>query len=118
MKGLGIRHIYSIRNHTQTDVKVERLNRTAKEKLLLIVQASLEVFDGALEVLLHWYRYEDYHEGLSNLHPADVYYGRADSFLEQRKRLKEQTKKARKQANLKPTQDSLKHRHLRTRTLK
>ncbi|MBU1881219.1 DDE-type integrase/transposase/recombinase [bacterium] len=113
LKSLGIRHIFSMRNHPQTNGKVERLNRTAKEKLLLIVHASPEAFDRALEAFRHWYNYEHYHEGIGNLHPADVYYGRAEAIIKQRKLLQEQTKKARKRANLKPR----KKRNLRTKSL-
>jgi putative transposase len=117
LKSLGIRHIFSMRNHPQTNGKIERLNRTVKDQLTLIVRASPEAFDRALEAFLQWYRDEHYHEGIGNLHPADVYYGRADAILEQRKHLKEQTKKARKKANLTPQKNSRKNRHLRAKTL-
>jgi putative transposase len=117
LKNLGIKHIFSMRNHPQTNGKVERLNRTAKEKLTLIVHASPEAFDRALAEFRHWYNYEHYHEGIGNLHPADVYYGRADAILEQRKQLKDQTKKTRKKANLTPTKNPRKKRNLRTKTL-
>ena len=73
--------------------KAERLNRTVKDHLTLIVYASPEAFDEALEAFPQWYRYEHYHEGIGNPHPADVYFGRADSILAQRKQLQEQTKR-------------------------
>jgi putative transposase len=117
LKSLGIKHIFSMRNHPQTNGKIERLNRTVKDQLTLIVHSSPEAFDRALEAFLQWYRYEHYHEGIGNLHPADVYYGRADAILEQRKQLKEHTKKARKRANLKPTKNPRKNQHLRAKTL-
>ena len=117
LKSLGIRHIFSMRNHPQTNGKVERLNRTAKEKLQLIVHASPEAFDRALEAFRHWYNYEHYHKGIGNLHPADVYFGRAEAIQKQRQLLKEQTKKARKQANLNPNQKSRRKRNLRTKSL-
>lgn len=117
LKSLGIKHIFSMRNHPQTNGKIERLNRTVKDQLTLIVHASPEAFDRALEAFLHWYRYEHYHEGIGNLHPADVFFGRAEAVLEQRKQLKEQTKKARKKANLKNPKNPRKNRHLRAKTL-
>ncbi|MCX6601899.1 MAG: integrase core domain-containing protein [bacterium] len=125
LKTLGIKHIFSQRNHPQTNGKacperserIERLNRTTKEKVMLIVQASPEEFDRALEAFQRWYNYEHYHEGIGNLHPADVYFGRADAILTQRKQLKEQTKKARKRANLTPTKNPRKKRNLRAKTL-
>jgi hypothetical protein len=106
-----------MRNHPQTNGKAERLNRTAKEKVMLIVQASPEEFDRALEAFQRWYNYEHYHEGIGNLHPADVYFGRAEAILEQRKQLKEQTKKARKKANLTNPKNLRKKRNLRAKTL-
>jgi putative transposase len=117
LKSLGIKHIFSMRNHPQTNGKAERFNRTIKDHLTLTVHASPEAFDRALEEYRHWYNYEHYHEGIGNLHPADVYYGRADAILEQRKQLKEQTKKARKKANLQKTKNPRKNRHLRAKTL-
>jgi len=117
LNSLGIRHIFSMRNHPQTNGKAERFNRTIKDHLTLVVHASPEAFDRALEEYLHWLRYEHYHEGIGNLHPADVYYGRAEAILEQRKSLQEQTKKARKKANLQKTKNSRKNRHLRAKTL-
>jgi putative transposase len=120
LKSLGIKHIFSMRNHPQTNGKIERLNRTVKDQLTLIVHASPEAFDRALEAFLQWYRYEHYHEGIGNLHPADVYYGRADAILMQRKALQKATKKARKQANLKPKsnpKNPRKKRHLHQKSL-
>ncbi len=40
LKSLGIRHIFSMRNHPQTNGKIERLNRTAKDRLNLVVYTS------------------------------------------------------------------------------
>jgi transposase InsO family protein len=114
LKSLGIKHIFSMRNHPQTNGKIERMNRTVKDHLTLIVHASPEAFDRALEAFLYWYSYEHYHEGIGNLHPADVYFGRAEAVLEKRKQLIEQTKKARKKANLK---NPRKNQHLRAKTL-
>jgi putative transposase len=117
LKSLGIRHIFAMRNHPQTNGKAERLNRTAKEKLTLIVHASPEAFDRALEEFRHWYNYEHYHEGIGNLHPADVYYGRAEAILQQRQQLKVQTPKARQKAHLNNPKNPRKKRHLPAKTL-
>ena len=37
------------------------------------------------------YNHERYHKSLSNLTPADVYFGRAQSILNRRERIKEKT---------------------------
>jgi putative transposase len=106
-----------MRNHPQTNGKAERLNRTIKDQLTLIVHASPEAFDRALEAFLHWYNYEHYHESIGNLHPADVYFGRVEAIVQKRKQLQEQTKKAHKKANLNTTKNPRKNRHLRAKTL-
>jgi hypothetical protein len=38
-----------------------------------------------------WYNHERYHEGLKNLTPADVYYGRGNQVLNMRQRIKQRT---------------------------
>jgi hypothetical protein len=53
-------------------VQIEQLNRTTKEKVLLIVHASPEEFGRALEAFRHWYNYEHYCQGIGNLHSADM----------------------------------------------
>lgn len=40
LKALGIHHLYAQRNHPQTNGKIERLKRTAKEKLTLVLYTS------------------------------------------------------------------------------
>jgi hypothetical protein len=52
-----------------------------------------------------------------HLHPADVYYGRAEAIFEQRKPLKERTRKARRKANLTNANNPRKKGHLRARIL-
>jgi putative transposase len=116
LKALGIHHIFAQRNHPQTNGKIERLNRTVKEKLTLVLYTSPAELQEALNQFRHWYNHEHYHEGIGNLHPADVYQGRSDAILEQRKQLQIQTKKTRKRANLKSIKKLRKIRNLRTQT--
>lgn len=89
----GIHHIYSARNHPQTNGKIERLNRTAKERLNLFVYSSPAEPQEALNKFRNWYNHEHYHKSIGNLHPADIYHGRAETILRRRKRLQTQTKK-------------------------
>ena len=44
-----------------------------------------------------YYNHERYHESLENLTPADVYYGRGQSVLDRRERIKLKTLAMRKQ---------------------
>jgi hypothetical protein len=43
-----------------------------------------------------YYNHRRYHESLSNLTPADVYFGRGEAILEERRKIKEQTIQSRK----------------------
>lgn len=112
----GIHHIYTARNHPQTNGKIERLNRTAKERLNLVVYSSPSELQEALNRFRNWYNTEHYHKSINNLHPADVYHGRAEAILKRRKRLQTQTKKTRRQVNTNPSPKPLKLRNLRTQT--
>jgi len=55
---------------------------------------------GALEQsvggFVDYYNHDRYHESLSNLTPADVYFGRGESILEERRKIKEQTIQSRR----------------------
>lgn len=44
-----------------------------------------------------YYNYERYHESLNNLTPADVYYGRGQSILNKREKIKQRTLAMRRQ---------------------
>jgi putative transposase len=44
-----------------------------------------------LQRFISYYNHQRYHESLNNLTPADVFYGRDQKILEQRKRIKENT---------------------------
>jgi hypothetical protein len=45
---------------------------------------------------VEYYNHQRYHESLSNLTPADVYFGRDESILEERRAIKEQTIQSRR----------------------
>ena len=47
-----------------------------------------------------WYNNHRYHEALDNLKPVDVYEGRAEKILLERKRIKERTVRKRRKMNL------------------
>jgi putative transposase len=110
----GIDHIYSARNHPQTNGKIERLNRTAKERLNLVVYTSPSELQEALNTFRDWYNSEHYHKSINNLHLADVYFGRAETILRRRKRLQTQTKKTRRQVSTQTQPKPQKLRNLHT----
>jgi len=49
--------------------------------------------------VVDYYNYERYHESLSNLTPADVYYGRGQTILEKREKIKQRTLAIRRQVH-------------------
>ena len=47
-----------------------------------------EELEAALKKFVYRYKNERYHESLNNLTPADVYFGRGESILNEREKLK------------------------------
>jgi len=43
-----------------------------------------------------YYNHQRYHESLNNVTPADVYFGRGEAILEERRKIKEQTIQSRR----------------------
>ena len=48
-----------------------------------------------MEKFVKMYKNDRYHESLQNLTPADVYYGRGDAILNERRRIKQESFKNR-----------------------
>lgn len=95
----GIGHIYARRNHPQTDVKFERMNKTAKERICLVQFRSPSELERAVEEFVRWYNYVHYHERIGNVHPVDVYTGRADAIRARSAAVKAETLARRRLAN-------------------
>ncbi len=77
-------------NHPQTQGKIERYHRTMKNVVKLDNYYAPEELERALEKFVYRYNNEQYHESINNLTPADVYYGRGEQILNERKKLKNQ----------------------------
>ena len=91
LKILSIRHIYCSPHHPQTNGKIERFHETLKRRLNLLVYTSPSSLRRAMADFIDFYNHRRYHEGVGNVTPADVYYGRRDQILEQRRVLKRAT---------------------------
>jgi len=68
--------------------KIERWHETLKNRILLenyYLPGDLEQRIGAF---VEHYNHVRYHESIDNLTPADVYFGRAETILAERKRIK------------------------------
>ena len=100
LDAVGIKHLFAARCHPQTCGKMERLNRTAKDRLGLVLYPSPGQLQEAVAAFWQWYNYERYHEAIGNLRPADVYNGRSHQILCHRAQLKRKTIQLRRQLNL------------------
>src|SRR4051812_34955621 len=71
--------------------KIERWHQTLKNRVLLenyYLPGALEAEVGAF---VEHYNHARYHESLHNLTPADVYFGRGQTILLERERIKRRT---------------------------
>jgi len=86
-------------------LRSENLNRTAKNRLGLVIHTSPDDLERAVARFQHWYNYERYHESIGNLRPVDLYEGRAEEILcdceavAGRREPKRQTLRARREHN-------------------
>ena len=92
----GMEHVRGAPMHPQTQGKIERWHQTLKNRILLenyYLPGDLEQKIG--DFISH-YNHLRYHEGIANLTPADVYFGRGQTILLERERVKHQTFKTRR----------------------
>ena len=82
--------------HPQTQGKIERYHRTMKNVVKLHYYYMPEELEAALKDFVEYYNHQRYHESLQNLTPADVYTGRGEMILQERKRIKMETLKTKK----------------------
>jgi transposase InsO family protein len=87
----GMDHIRGAPCHPQTQGKIERWHQTLKNRILLDNYFLPGDLEGEIERFVSYYNHDRYHESLNNLAPADVYFGRGQTILLQRERIKRQT---------------------------
>ena len=91
LKDQGMDHVRGAPLHPQTQGKIERWHQTLKNRILLenyYVPGDLE---RQVAAFVEHYNHGRYHESLGNLTPADVYFGRGETILLERERIKRQT---------------------------
>lgn len=87
----GMQHVRGAPHHPQTQGKIERWHQTLKNRILLenyYLPGDLKAHIGRF---VEHYNHRRYHESLKNLTPADVYFGRGQTILLQRERIKRDT---------------------------
>ncbi len=89
-------HVRGAPYHPQTQGKIERWHQTLKNRILLENYFLLGDLENQINQFIQHYNHHRYHESLSNLTPADVYFGRAQSILEKRRNTKLKTLKQRR----------------------
>jgi len=92
-------HVRGAPNHPQTQGKIERWYQTLKNRILLENYYLPGALEHALAAFVEHYNHHRYHESLGNLTPADVYFGRGQAILSERRKIKEQTLKQRRLLN-------------------
>ena len=96
----GMDHVRGAPNHPQTQGKIERWHQTLKNRILLENYYLPGALEEAIAAFVDHYNHRRYHESLGNLTPADVYFGRCDDILQERRTIKERTLKQRRLLNL------------------
>lgn len=87
----GMSHTRGAPNHPQTQGKIERWHQTMKNRVLLenyYLPGDLEQQIGRF---VEYYNHQRYHEAIGNVTPADVYFGRDQAILNERRKIKLKT---------------------------
>ncbi len=84
-------HVRGAPYHPQTQGKIERWHQTLKNRILLENYYLPGDLRQQIDAFVDHYNHRRYHESLQNLTPADVYFGRGQTILQQRERIKRKT---------------------------
>src|ERR1700686_5675033 len=86
-----IKHIRGAPYHPMTQGKIERWHQTLKNRILLENYYLPGDLEAQIATFVAHYNHLRYHEAIANLTPADVYFGRGQTILIERERIKRQT---------------------------
>jgi transposase InsO family protein len=91
LEGKGMSHVRGAPYHPMTQGKIERWHQTLKNRILLENYFLPGDLEAQIKAFVAHYNHQRYHESLSNLTPADVYFQRGEAILRERERIKRQT---------------------------
>jgi putative transposase len=91
MESQGMKHVRGAPYHPQTQGKIERWHQTLKNRILLENYYLPGDLEAQIDAFVSYYNHQRYHESLKNLTPADVYFGRGQTILLKRERIKRKT---------------------------
>ena len=91
LDGNGMDHVSGAPYHPQTQGKIGRWHQTLKNRLLLENYFLPGDLNASIERFLTHYNHHRYHESIGNLTAADVDFGRGQTILLERERIKQNT---------------------------
>jgi putative transposase len=97
LQTVGLRHLRARPHHPQTNGKIERMHRTLKEDVTLVVSMGPDQLREAISRFVAYYNSQRYHKALRNVTPDDVWFGRREQVLARRKALQIRTLVARRE---------------------
>src|SRR6187397_1600248 len=84
-------HVRGAPYHPMTQGKIERWHQTLKNRILLENYYQPGHLKAEIDAFVANYNHLRYHESIGNLTPADLYFGRGQTILMERERIKRQT---------------------------
>jgi putative transposase len=84
----GMRHVRGAPYHPQTQGKIERSHQTLKNHILTENYYLPRDLDEQIGAFVEHYNHVRYHGSIENVTLADVYFGRAQTFIAERRRIK------------------------------
>jgi putative transposase len=91
-----MQHVRGAPYHPMTQGKIERWHQTLKNRILLENYYLPGDLERQIAAFVIYYNHRRYHESLGNLTPADVYFGRSQTILKTRERIKRHTLETRR----------------------
>jgi transposase InsO family protein len=91
LEGKGMTHVRGAPYRPMTQGKIERWHQTLKNRIVLENYFLPGDLEAQIEAFVAHYNHRRYHDSLDNLTPAYVYFGRGETILMERERIKRQT---------------------------